>query len=146
MCADYSSRGLNMIDLLQMQKAFVLQWVPRLSSTNTVHNQAKIPKIILSSHGRNLECLHSNINSKKIKGFPRIKSLFWTEVLIAFLDNNDHSLNPEFNPMSMIWNNINFVNNGSVLFLSEWAKKGLIKIQDLLTNHTCISYAHIIEI
>ena len=44
MCADYSFGGLKMIDLLQMQRAFVLQWVPRLSSSNTKHNWAKIPK------------------------------------------------------------------------------------------------------
>ena len=144
MCADYSFGGLKMIDVIQMQKAFVLQWVPRLSSSKSEHNWAKIPRLIFSSHGRNLECLYSNISSKRFKGLRFIKSLFWTEVLIAFLDNNDHSLNPEFNPM--IWNNTNFLYNGSVLFFSEWAKKGIIKIQDLLANDSCISYESIIEI
>ena len=143
MCADYSLGGLKMINLLQIQNAFVLQWVPRLYSSKTKHNWAKLPTLIFSSHGRNLECLHSNINSKKFKGLRLIKSSFWTDVLTTFLDNNDHSLNPEFNPM--IWNNINFVYNGSVLFLSEWAKNGITKIHDLLSNQRCIPYERIVE-
>ena len=140
-CANYEDGGLKMIDLRVMQTSFLLQWVPRLISNDTDDYWKLIPRSIFASLGANFECFHSNVTSKKFKGLANIQSDFWTEVLKMFLDKNNHTQNKGFNPM--LWNNTNFVYNGNTIFFKEWAKKGIMKVQDLTRNGECLPFEEI---
>ena len=141
MCAEYKDGGLKMIDLRVMQLSFILQWVSKLTSGNNMYNWKILARAIFDSHGPNLECLHSNVNTNKLKGIELIKSHFWRKVIAIFLDKNQHYRNEGLNPM--LWNNTNFVYRGTVLFFEEWARKGIVKIHDLVSNNECIPYDRI---
>ena len=67
LCSDYDQGGLKMIDVKQMQTSFLLQWVIRLTKYSSSDKATVIPRMIFSSHGKNFECLHSNVNSKSFK-------------------------------------------------------------------------------
>ena len=43
----------------------------------------------------------------------------------------------------MLWNNTNFMYNGNVLFFSEWARNGITRIHDLVSNNECIPFDRI---
>ena len=144
LCSDYKQGGLKMIDIKQMQLAFIMNWVIRLTKRESCEKSKDIPRLILSRHGKNFECFHANIGSKNFKGFDHIKSEFWSEVLRKWLDNNCFNNENEFNPM--LWNNRNFVYGKNVLFFPEWAEKGIITIHDVLDQNQFISYDDICRI
>ena len=140
-CSDYKDGGLKMIDLRAMQTSFILQWVPRLTSCETLYNWKILPRSIFASHGPNFEIFHSNTSSSKLKGIANIRSIFWLEVIKAYLDKNQHYQNKRLNPL--LWNNTSYVHNGSTLFFEEWARKGIVHIKDLISDNECIPFERI---
>ena len=144
LCSDYDQGGLKMIDVKQMQTSFLLQWVIRLTKYSSSDKSTVIPRMIFSSHGKNFECLHSNVNSKSFKGLNHIKSKFWSTVLRTWLDNNTSSNDIKFNPM--LWNNKYFVYGGNVLFFKDWAEKGIVRIEDVLYENQILTYQNICDI
>ena len=75
LCTDVESGGLNMIDLKDMQAAFLLQWVLQVCKANSSDKWSLIPRGF-SCFGSNFECFHANVNSRKFKGLNLVKSYF----------------------------------------------------------------------
>lgn len=141
MCNDTELGGIKMIDVRQMQTSFLLQWVTKLLSSVHTEKWSQIPNSVFSSFGTNYTIFHSNIQSKDFKGMSLIKSEFWSGVLKTWLDNNNFLLNTQINPL--LWNNRFMMYNGKVLYFEEWAKKGLIKVHDVLNGHNFVSYENV---
>ena len=144
LCSDYKVGGLKMIDIKQMQLAFTLHMVTRLTTHSSTEKSIEIAKKILSPHGKNFECFHSNVRSKFFKGMDEIKSEFWSEVLRIWLDNNHVTNGLEFNPM--LWNNTNFVYGNNVIFFKDWAENGITSIDNVIEQNNILSYDEICRV
>ena len=70
-----------MIDLKQMQAAFLLQWVGRLFQAQALDKWSHIPKNIFAPFGDKYLCFFSNLKSRDFKGIQMITSHFWNSVL-----------------------------------------------------------------
>ena len=69
-----------MINVIEMQKSFLLNWARKLTRPNNNDIEEKwkcIPIDELSVLGNNLTCFNSNIESKHFKGINLINNTFW---------------------------------------------------------------------
>ena len=76
-CGALENGGLNMIDLKQMQAAFLLQWVGRLFQTQALDKWSRVPKNIFAPFGDRYLCFFSNLKSLAFKGLQMITCHFW---------------------------------------------------------------------
>ena len=81
-----------MIDLKQMQAAFLLQWAGRLFQAQALDKWSQVPKNIFAPFGDRYLCFFSNLKSLAFKGLQMITSHFWNSVLKTWLDLNYHDL------------------------------------------------------
>ena len=135
MCKNTELGGLNMIDVKHMQTSFLLQWVMQLCQSGR-EKWSVIPKHIFNTFGPNLDCFHSNVNSKTFNGLQYITSIFWKSVLTSWLDNNPSSSRPT----SLLWNNKFITCSNKPLFFKEWIKAGLYTVADVCENGNIITY------
>ena len=128
-CKNFENGGLKMIDIKQMQSAFLLQWAVSLCTSKESENWIHIPKKLFSKFGKNMVCFYANVKSKEFKGLDNITSYFWKRVLSTWLDGNmqtDDSLSS-----NLLWNNQLIKYQGKVIFFPDWIKGGILKTSDL---------------
>ena len=70
-----------MIDLKQMQAAFLPQWVGRLFQAQAPDKWSHVPKTIFAPFGDKYLCFFSNPKSRAFKGLQMITPHFWNSVL-----------------------------------------------------------------
>jgi len=70
-----------MIDLKQMQAAFLLQWVGQLFQAHALNKWSHVRKNIFAPFGDKYLCFFSNLKSRAFKGLQMITSHFWNSVL-----------------------------------------------------------------
>jgi len=75
MYISYEEGGLNMINIVDMQKSLVLAWVTKLMQPSYEKWKA-FPQYISSQLGKRLYCFTSNV-----LGTERIQSYFWKQLL-----------------------------------------------------------------
>ena len=80
-CGALENGGLNMIDLKQMQAAFLLQWVGQLFQAHALNKWSHVRKNIFAPFGDKYLCFFSNLKSRAFKGLQMITSHFWNSVL-----------------------------------------------------------------
>ena len=85
-CGALENGGLNMIDLKQMQAAFLLQWVGRLFQAQALDKWSHVPKNMFAPSGDKYLCFFSNLKSGAFKGLQMITSHFWNSVFKTPLD------------------------------------------------------------
>ena len=96
-----------MIDLKQMQTAFLLQWAGRLCKAQALGKWSHVPKNIFAPFGDKYLCFFSNLKSPSFNGLQLITSHFWSTVLKPWLDFNRHD--PSMPVSTLLWNNIHRV-------------------------------------
>ena len=102
-----------MIDLKQMQAAFLLQWVGRLFQAQALGNWNHVPKNIVAPFGDKYLCFFLNLRSRAFKGLQMITSHFWNSVLKTWLDLNCHD--PSMPVPTLLWNNSHIKYQGNAL-------------------------------
>ena len=80
-CGALENGGLNMIDLKQMQAAFLLQWVGQLFQAQVLNKWSHVPKNIFAPFGDKYLRFFSNLKSRAFKGLQMITFHFWSAVL-----------------------------------------------------------------
>lgn len=133
---DYKEGGIQMIDMLEVQMRYYLQWAGKLASSQQ-ENWSNIPKWHYSSLGSDLGVFSINCHVSQIKQLENVKNQFWETVLTTYL--KEKSLTDiEKVDVSNVLNQTLFNNNliqhkGSVLFHAEWVKKGLEKVHNIVS-------------
>ena len=102
-CGALEKGGLNMIDLKQMQAAFLMQWVGLLFQAQALDKWSHVPKNIFAPFGDKYLCFFSNLKSRAFKGLQMITSHFWNSVLKTWLDLDYHD--PSMPVSTLLWNN-----------------------------------------
>jgi len=73
-CGALEDGGLNMIDLKQMQAAFLLQWVGRLFQAQALDKWSHVPKNMFALYGDKYLCFFSNLKSHAFKEIQMVTS------------------------------------------------------------------------
>ena len=76
-----------MVDLKQMQAAFLLQW---LFQAQALDKWSHVPTNTFAPFGDKYLCFFLNLKSRAFKGLQMITSHFWNSVLKTWLDLNYH--------------------------------------------------------
>ncbi len=128
-CGVLENGGLNMIDLKQMQAAFLLQWVGRLFQVQAFDKWSHVPKNIFAPFGDKYLCFFSNLKSRAFKGLQMITSHFWSAVLKTWLDLNFHD--PSMPVPTLLWNNSHIKYQGNVLMFTDSIIGKILNVKDI---------------
>jgi exonuclease III len=136
---EYSQGGLNMVDMVDIQKSFMLQWMYRLHK-DIDNNTFAIGKSLLCKI-TNLKCLcEVNCNSSEFTGLDKIYNAFWKNVFITFLDNKNKikadEVKPENVERQLLFNNNLIRYKNSILNFPNWEKNGFMRLKDVLNLDT----------
>ena len=66
-CSALENDRLNMVDLKQVQAAFLLQWVGRLFQAPALDKWSHVPKNVAAPFGDKYLCFFSNLKSRAFK-------------------------------------------------------------------------------
>ena len=120
-----------MIDLKQMQAAFLLQWIGRLFQAQALDKWSHlyVPKNIFAPSGDKYLCFFSNLKSRAFKGLQMITSHFWNFVFKTWLDLNYHD--PSVPVPTLLWNNSHIKHQGNALMFTDWITGKLLYVKDI---------------
>ena len=132
--SDYSEGGLRMINIINMQKCFYLQWAGKLCTSQN-ENWTYIPIWHLSKMTNDKNVFEINCRSKELKN-EKIKSEFWRAVLHTYLDNKTLTSyeNVQMHNVCQqpLWNNTLIRYKNRMLFFDTWKNAGIEKFSDLI--------------
>jgi hypothetical protein len=131
--------GIQMIDVKSMQESFLCQWMIKLSHVDAAGTWTWVPSNLFQVFGRHCACFNTTVGSKTFKGLHLIKSVFWRQVALTWLNNNKTSLTGPPR-MECLWNNNNIMYQKEVLFFQHWANKGITYVNDLLKDNIILSF------
>lgn len=130
----YSKGGLEMVDMLDLQKIYYLQWAGKLVSSED--NWTIIPYWCLGHIGSKVNAFEFNCRATSAKYLWKIKSEFWKTVSINVLDNKIIRKTEDINGNNIldqiIFNNACIKYKGSVLFFPLWQQRGIEKISSIV--------------
>ena len=142
-CSEFDQGGLKMIDIRQMQAAFLLQWAVKLSKSKDSEKWSLIPSKLFLPLGINYTCFYSNTSSSDFKDLKKIPSQFWKTVLKTWLDLNKHDNKPPYS--TLLWNNKFITYQGKVLYFSEWIQGKIVQISDVYGPNGILTYNEICD-
>ena len=121
-----------MIDMLSLQEALYLTWIPKLVNKQEAQNSwMAYPSAVFFELGLNLDMLATPTTPIYLTGLPQNMHSFWRNILQSWLrlrrKHSDHSNQVYLN--SAIWNNSHFQYNHKNLHMKDWI--------------TTVSYTHL---
>ena len=123
LCLGYEKGGLKMINIFDMQHAFVIKWFQEIfNHKDSLFSQ--IPQSLFDTLGDDFSVLKCTVSSKEFKGLGLITSQFWRQALKVWIDNNSDQAVPLNNYYDqVIWNNDRIRFKHNVLFWKSWCNK-----------------------
>ena len=137
MTNDIQYGGLNMINIINMQKSIYLQWGEKLI-TPTEEEWKNIPIASLKSVG-GISAFKCNVNSNFLKGKNTILAPFWRTVLDTWLEHRNIK-NNNINRKSPIFNNENITFKRNTIYIDQCVKAGIVTVGDCMEGDKFISY------
>ena len=129
--------GIRMTDFDIMLKAPKLAWIPRLLRISDNANWCIIPKHYFRSKGELNFLLRRNYDTNTSNGVPLFykKTLeFFNELKTLYSYNKRQEL--------ILFNSKDILVDGKPIFLNEWFKRGILSINDLLSESDNILTFH----
>ena len=129
--------GIRMTDFDIMLKAPKLAWIPRLLRISDNANWCIIPKHYFRSKGELNFLLRRNYDTNTSNGVP----LFYKKILEFF---NELKTLYSYNKRQelILFNSKDILVDGKPIFLNEWFKRGILSINDLLSESDNILTFH----
>ena len=129
--------GIRMTDFDIMLKAPKLAWIPRLLRISDNANWCIIPKHYFRSKGELNFLLRRNYDTNTSNGVP----LFYKKILEFF---NELKILYSYNKRQelILFNSKDILVDGKPIFLNEWFKRGILSINDLLSESDNILTFH----
>ena len=93
-CSPKEMGGLQMINIKDMHKSFILAWASKLQDPKK-ESWKVIPCFLIGQIGQSYACFLSTIQSKEFIGLRQVRSVFWHQVLTSWLDCRDQVLEQE---------------------------------------------------
>ena len=126
-----------MTDMLSLQEALHLTWIPKLVNKQEAQNSwMAYPSAVFFELGLNQDILATPTTPTDLTGLPQNMHSFWRNVLQSWLrlrrKYSDSSNQVYLN--SAIWNNSHFQYKHKNLHMKDWITNGIYKIKDILHN------------
>ena len=123
LCLSYDKGGLKMINIFDMQHAFVIKWFQQIfNNRDSLFSQ--IPLSLLDKVGSDCSVLKCDVSSREFKGLGLINSQFWRQALKTWLDYNCEQTVLSGNHYDqIIWNNDKIRYKHNVLFWKNWCSQ-----------------------
>ena len=126
---DSDNGGIRMIDFDIMLKALKLTWIPRLWGTSDNSNWCIIPKHYFKRMGGLNFLLRCNYDTNFFNDLP----LFYKKIL-QFFNELKTLYSYDQKQELILFNNKDILVDGKPFFLSEWFRKGILSINELLNE------------
>ena len=126
---DSDNGGIRMIDFDIMSKALKLTWIPRLLRTSDNSNWCIIPKHYFKRMGGLNFLLRCNYDTNFFNDLP----LFYKKIL-EFFNELKTLYSYDQKQELILFNNKDILVDGKPFFLSEWFRKGILSINELLNE------------
>ena len=126
---DSDNGGIRMIDFDIMLKALKLTWIPRLLRTSDNSNWCIIPKHYFKRMGGLNFLLRCNYDTNFFNDLP----LFYKKILEFFNDLKTLYSYDQKQEL-ILFNNKDILVDGKPFFLSEWFRKSILSINELLNE------------
>ena len=123
LCLSYDKGGLKMINVFDMQHAFVVKWFQQIyNRRDSLFSQ--IPLFLFDKVGADFSVLRSDVSSREFKGLGLIDSQFWRQALKTWIDYNcEQTAQTDNYYDQIIWNNDKIRFKHNVLFWQDWCSK-----------------------
>ena len=146
LCLDEYNGGISMISIKDQQNAFMCKWVTRIVSISP-KSHFDIVNSLLKCVGGLGYILQCNISSDKFRGLSRVKSYYWRQAIVAWLNLNKEDFKFkkwEVKPCpTQIFNNKDICYKNQILFFPNWINKGILYSSDIIENGSFKSYEDI---
>ena len=133
--SEYAHGGLKMINIIDMQKLFNLQWAGKLFHA-AKENWSLIPRWHFRKIVNKGEIFNLNIKPKQIKVLTEIENEFWKEILVTYLENKTlqkmDDVNCENYTNQMLFNNGLIMFKNKPLHFQHWIDKGIVYLKDII--------------
>ena len=130
--------GLKMINIFNIQTAFYLQWIGKLSKVSN-DNWAHIPMSYFEKIASTNKIFDLNCKANELQGINNLKNDFWKKALLAYLNckqvDTFDSINRENFKDQLLWNNNLIKYKSNTLLFSKWKQSGIETVQDLINVH-----------
>ena len=127
--------GLEMINIHNFQKSFLINWGCRLLMENN-QEWTFIPNFFLHELGGSI-VLKSKIKIEDFKGIEKVKSNFWKNVIQAWIENNSYK--NEVSKYDPINNNCMITMNNKSIFNETLIKNNILIVNDMLKDGSLIT-------
>jgi hypothetical protein len=146
LCNIKEEGGLNMINIIDMQHSFMLNWISQLN--NDAESKWKIiPTFYLNKVSTNLTCFNANGNAKDVLGLEKIKLCFWKKSFTRWVDfMNKYSPSPKDFNNFCLWNNKNILYRNKCLLLSKWTTANLNFVHQVWIDGDLLPFNRIMEL
>lgn len=140
---DYDKGGLNMIDMIEIQKYYYLQWAGRLHFSE--ENWTKIPMNHYKKLANQNKIFEINIKIEHFKLRHYIENEFWQDVLMTYLkmkptirlEDTDETFEDH-----LIFHNSLILYKKHTLFFQGWIKHGIEKMSDIINYNEKRLYSY----
>ena len=140
---DFSKGGINMVDVISIQKSFQFEWLIKLSKAKNLDKRAWVPAIYFSNFGKDMAFLNNNLDLKQFKGLDLVQGYYWKSCLRSWIEENKINTREVSITGSCLWNNQNIRYQNSVLLFSSWARKGITYVSDVMLNGRLMSFGEV---
>ena len=141
MYSDKNKGGLNMVNIIDFQNSFLLDWAEKLLMSK--ENWTIIPKYFLEVVGGKV-VFDSSVTLNMFIGIDKIKSNFWKRVLENWIQNNV-SHQEKVAIKNPLYNNKLLKYKNKTIFLPSAMKLGINTIEDVWEGEKMMSYAKFIN-
>ena len=128
--AERKHGGLKMIDFEIMERALKIAWIKRITEGGDASWKTILNYAVRQFGGVDflINCDYdvNSLNLEQLPEFYRTLLCYWQEFKLS----TDSKEIPVYD--QIIWNNRNIRLDGKTIFITEWYKKGIIYIHDLL--------------
>ena len=126
---DIAEGGLRLTNLNVLNKALKITWIPKVVKEEGLWQDLFESSIVINRKNIWMLDLLSLHNMKS-----QVKNLFWKEVFLAWITYKEISIDEIDVKTFPIWNSYFLQNNNIIMKKTELEKKGLVYINDLLTD------------
>ena len=135
---DYKKGGLKMIEIHDVQKAYLVKWVKTLVTPGNGAFRI-IPQMYFDKFGPDMTVFNSTVKKGEMEGLDMLKSCFYKTLLTTWLDINWERVKENDN----LFNNTNVRFRNQPIFFKKWVKAGFIFLKDIVVNDNLVSYDNI---
>lgn len=137
--------GLNMINIIDMQSSFTINWINQLIKDSSA-KWKYIPLSLFDHLGQSKTCFKASVTVNKVKGLEYIRSSFWKQAFKFWLQHKHLFIKEHFSFSDIfLWNNKQITYKDTPLFFKRWIEKGINCARQIVENNEILSVEQIRE-